>query len=196
MKNEYFRKLKNVKLKPIFNFLVLSVILSQNLNAQHLPECDTIVPFFSPDLTSSPNSMYITPEIIRKGQCCGGASNENYVSFYVTLHPNVASVEIGILPGYADPGGSGFYNVIVGGDTTATSGVCGPDVAGGDPTCITGSGPHKITYHKPGKNKVKYYLKQIPQPTFPQDDTTRIGCSLPLNIYGFPKIQVMLLSLY
>ena len=71
-----------------------------------LPECQSNVPFFILDLSSSPDSTYTTPEIVRTGQCCGDNNNQNYVSFYVKLHPDVAMVEIGIAPGYADPGGS------------------------------------------------------------------------------------------
>ena len=169
--------------------LFMCIGLYQNLFAQQLPECDPIVPFFTLDLSSDPDSIYTTPEIVRQGQCCGGAGNQNYVSFYVTLHPDVAQVEIGIAPGYADPGGSGNYNIITGGDLI-TPGVCGPDIDGGQQACIAGSGPHKLTYHKPGSNKVKYFLKQIPKPIYPADDTTRVGCSLPLEIFGLDSIVI------
>ncbi len=171
------------------SFCCLLLGFTSTTFAQQLPECDATVPFFVIDLSSDPDSTYTTPEIVRQGQCCGGASNQNYVSFYVTLHPDVAMIEIGIVPGYADPGGSGNYNIVSGGDLL-TPGACGPDIPGGQTACITGSGPHKVTYHKPGKNKVKYYLRQIPKPIYPQDDTTRVGCSLPLNIYGLDNISI------
>lgn len=160
------------------------------LKAQtQLPECQSVVPFFVINLSSDPDSTYTTPEIVRNGQCCGDNNNQNYVSFYVTLHPDVAMVEIGIAPGYADPGGSGFYRIITGGNLV-TPGTCNPGIAGGTPTCITGVGPHKITYHKPGSNKVKYYLRQIPKPIFPKDDSTRVGCTKPLEIFGLNNIQI------
>jgi gliding motility-associated-like protein len=184
---DFLQKLTNLKKRLLLSILVV-ISATSYLSAQQLLECDASVPYFILDLTANPDSTYTTPEIIRDGQCCSGASNENYVSFYVTLHPDVAMVEIGIAPGYADPSGSGFYNIIPG-DTT-TSETCGPDIAGGTPTCLTGVGPHKITYHKPGSNKVKYYLRQIPKPIYPADDTTRVGCSLPLDIYGLDTIQI------
>ncbi|MDX2360737.1 MAG: HYR domain-containing protein [Crocinitomicaceae bacterium] len=163
--------------------------IGMNGFAQQLPECDANVPFFIIDLSSNPDSTYTTPEIIRQEQCCGDANNQNYVSFYVTLHPDVAMIEIGIAPGYADPGGSGNYNIISGGDLI-TPGTCGANIPGGQTACITGVGPHKITYHKPGGNKVKYYLRQIPMPIYPADDTTRVGCSLPMDIYGLDNITI------
>jgi large repetitive protein len=178
----YFQKTQTIA-------LLMFAFMSFFSRAQQLPECGVDVPIFILDLTANPDSTYTTPEIVRTDQCCGGSGNDNYVSFYVTLHPDVAMVEIGIAPGYADPFGSGFYNIISGGNLI-TPGACGPDIPGGSTTCITGVGPHKIVYHKPGKNKVKYYLKQIPRPIFPQNDTTRVGCSLPLNIYGLNNIAI------
>lgn len=181
-------KTRRVLSQLLFLLLALggySTVYSQT----QIPECNSDVPFFVVDMSANPDSTYTTPEIVRNGQCCGDGSNQNYVSFYVTLHPDVAMVEIGIDPGYADPGGSGFYNIVSGGDLV-TPGACGVNIPGGTSTCITGSGPHKITYHKPGSNKVRYTVKQIPRPIFPADDTTRVGCDLPLNIYGLDTIQI------
>lgn len=150
----------HIKLKMVsYVSSLFLILLSFFTYSQQLPECDSSVPFFTLNLASNPDSIYTTPEIVRQGQCCGGGSNDNYVSFYVTLHPDVAMVEIGIEPGYADPGGAGNYNIISGGDLL-TPGICGPDIPGGQTACITGAGPHKITYYKPGKNKVKYYLNK------------------------------------
>jgi gliding motility-associated-like protein len=182
-------KKQRVQSKVLLTFLGILLFGSSLFSQTQLPECSSSVPFFILDLSSDPDSIYTTPEIVRTGQCCSGAGNDNYVSFYVTLHPDVAMVEIGIEPGYADPSGSGFYNIISGG-TILSPGTCGPDIPGGQPACITGSGPHKITYHKPGSNKVKYYLKQIPKPIFPADNSTRVGCSLPLSIYGLNDISI------
>jgi gliding motility-associated-like protein len=188
------KKLKSSFQKIASSFFVYTLIslglFSGAVKAQsQLPECQSSVPFFNLNLSADPDSTYVTPEITRNGQCCGASSSQNFVSFYVTLHPDVAMVEIGIMPGYADPGGSGNYIIVSGGDLN-TPGVCGTPIPGGTTTCITGVGPHKITYFKPGSNKVKYYLKQIPKPIFPFDDSTRVDCQLPLNIYGLNNIQI------
>lgn len=173
--------------RSTFRVLALVLLTGLILKSEHLyaqlPECEPGVPFFNIDLSSDPDSIYTTPEIVRNDQCCSGLNNRNYVSFNVLLHPSVAMVEIGIAPGYADPSGAGFYNIISGG-------VCGPDIPGGSSTCLTGSGPHQLVYHKPGSNRVKYYLKQTPEPIFPQDDTVRVGCSIPLPIFGLDTITI------
>lgn len=177
--------LKNGK---ILVFLLGILFFGNKHQAQtQLPECTADVPFFLLDLSASPDLTYTTPEFIRKAGCC--SDNDNYVSFYVTLHPDVAMFELVVAPGYADPPGSGNYNIISGGDLN-TPGACGTQIPGGAPICISGSGPHKIIYSKPGSNKIKYIFRQIPRPIFPADQSTRIGCSLPLNIYGLNAITM------
>ena len=178
-----------VGVENLFSFMIISVLCLQFVSAQSgLPECDSNVPFFNVDLSGSPDMSYETPNPIqRQGQCCDDGTNENYVSFYVTLHPDVAMFEILADGAIAD--GSSNYTIISGGDLD-TEGVCGTQVSGGSPVCITGEGPHKITYSKPGSNRVKYEFRQIPRPVFPDDVTTRIGCSLPLNIYGLDNVVI------
>ncbi len=172
----------------LYSFLVICGFFAHNAFAQtQLPECTANVPFFNLDLSASPDMSYTTPEVIRQPGCC--SDGDNYLSFYVTLNPNVAQFEIVVAPGYADPGGSGNYNIISGGDLI-TPGTCGTQIPGGSPICITGAGPHKILYSKPGKNKIKYIFRQIPKPVFPVDQSTRIGCSLPLSIFGLNNIVI------
>lgn len=180
--NQFIEKIK------ILVFVFGIPFLSNYLNSQtQLPECTANVPFFVLDLSSNPNLTFTTPEFIRQTGCCG--NGERYVSFYVTLHPSVAQFELVVAPGYADPSGSGNYNIISGGDLLIP-GACGVQIPGGGPICITGSGPHKIVYSKPGNNKIKYIFRQIPRPIFPEDQSTRISCSLPLNIYGLNGISI------
>ncbi len=167
--------------------LSLNVLSILGMAQSQLPECTSAVPFFNLDLSASPNLSYTTPEVVRTPSCCG--DGDNYLSFYVTLHPDVAMFEIVVAPGYADPGGSGNYNIISGGDLLVP-GACGAQIPGGAPICISGSGPHKILYSKPGKNKIKYIFRQIPKPIFPADQATRIGCSLPLEIFGLNNISI------
>jgi gliding motility-associated-like protein len=154
-----------------------------------LPECTAEVPFFELDLSANPNLSFTTPEFNRQPGCCGETeNNDDYVSFYVTLHPDVAMFELVVAPGYADPPGAGTYNIVSG--DMITPGSCGIDIPGGSPVCITGSGPHKITYLKPGNNKIKYIFRQIPKPIYPLDQPTRVGCTLPLPIYGLNGIII------
>ena len=178
--------LRSIRL--LFSFLLIYGFFAQNAFGQtYLPECTANVPFFNLDLSATPDMSYTTPEVVRQAGCCG--DGDNYISFYVILNPNVAQFEIVVAPGYADPGGSGNYNIISGGDLT-NPGSCGVQIPGGSPICITGPGPHKIIYSKPGKNKIKYIFRQIPKPIFPADQSTRIGCSLPLSIFGLNSISI------
>jgi hypothetical protein len=174
------------RLLSLIGFLLFAIPLYAQTK---LPECDADVPFFTFDLSGSPDTTFLTPKVERQGHCCGSTNSDLYLSFYATLHPQVAMFEIVVAPGYADPGGSGDYNIISGGDLTIP-GSCGTDIPGGQPVCISGSGPYKITYSKPGKNNIKYIFRQIPRPIFPANDTTRLGCSLPLAIYGLDAITM------
>lgn len=169
----------------------LALLCTFSVQAQYtqLPECTAAVPFFELDLSANPNLSFTTPEFNRQPGCCGETdNNDDYVSFYVTLHPDVAMFELVVAPGYADPPGAGIYNIVSG--DMITLGSCGTDIPGGAPVCITGSGPHKITYLKPGNNKIKYIFRQIPKPIYPLDQPTRIGCTLPLPIYGLNNITI------
>lgn len=174
------------RLIALIGFLLFAIPLYAQ---SQLPECESDVPFFDIDLSGSPDTSFTTPQVERNGSCCSSTNSDLYLSFYVDLHPQVAMFEIVVAPGYADPEGSGSYNIISGGDLS-TPGDCGTAIAGGDPVCISGSGPYKITYSKPGKNNIKYIFRQIPRPTYPPDGHTRVGCTLPLPIYGLDNIEI------
>jgi gliding motility-associated-like protein len=171
----------------------LALLCAFSVQGQYtqLPECTSIVPYFELDLSGNPDSSYQTPVINRQVGCCGNSGpNDDYVSFYVTLHPDVAMFELIVADGYADPPGSGaaFYNIISG--DMITSGSCGVDLPAGGPQCITGAGPHKITYRKAGNNDIVYIFRQIPKPIYPANQATRFGCTLPLPIYGLGNIAI------
>ena len=168
---------------------LLLLLSGQGIAQTQLPECTANVPFFVMDLSASPTLTYTTPEFVRQPGCCGAVSpTDDHVSFYVTLHPDVAMFELIVAPGYADPGGAGTYNIISG--DLLSPGDCGVSIPGGAPVCITGAGPHKIIYRKPGGNKIKYIFRQIPKPIYPLDQPTRLGCTLPLPIYGLNNISI------
>lgn len=169
------------------------ILLSNEAKSQVtiLPECINDVPLLYVDLSNAPDSTYISPELVRTGECCGGLGTARFISFYATLHPNAAMVEIGVAEG-ADPYGSGSYHFVDGGDLF-TPGTCVAPIPAGQPVCIPPgiTGPdYKIAFSKPGNNKNKFFFRQILKPTFPQDDSTRIGCSLPLDIYGLENIVI------
>ena len=82
MKNKltFFKRFE--KINSIFNLTLLLAFLNFNASAQlSLPECDATVPLLIVDLSSNPDSVYISPSIQRIDQCCGAVSNVNFVSF-------------------------------------------------------------------------------------------------------------------
>jgi len=120
----------------LFFTVFLFTFLSENTSAQVtiLPECINNVPLLYVDLSTAPDSTYISPLLNRTGECCGGTGTSRFISFYATLHPNAAMVEIGVAEG-ADPYGAGAYHFVDGGDLF-TPGTCLPEIPAGSPVCI------------------------------------------------------------
>jgi gliding motility-associated-like protein len=149
-----------------------------NFVQAQLPSCDPTVPFFEVDLTGSPDGFWESPSHIRRDNCCGTSSPDRCTSFEVTLDPGAAMINLEIVSGAVPPGAL-FYQID-----------CGPQIPVGQPICITGVGPHRITFCKPGNNENVYRISSIAMPIFPDDITTRIGCTKPFNIYGLESITI------
>jgi large repetitive protein len=174
-------KSKNKLLKLIFIALAINYSL---ISTAQLASCDAIVPYEFVDLRGNPDSVWYSPDHKRNGICCGNTSDSDSnqpvrcTSFEVYLDENVAMINFEIFSG-AEPPGALYYQVD-----------CGPKIFVGTPICISGSGPHQITFCKPGGNSNVYRITSISKPVFPKDDTTRVGCSLPLNIYGIKESSI------
>lgn len=132
--------------------------------------CDTTVPFFSVNLTGNPNGSWISPLTGRTGNCC--VNSMNCVEFQLTLDPAAIAINFQIASG-AIPSGSMFYQLN-----------CGPPVPVGQPICLTGPGPHTITFCKPGNNSNTYEITSIAAPQGSMDDTTSSGCSATASVTG------------
>ncbi|TXB67144.1 T9SS type B sorting domain-containing protein [Vicingus serpentipes] len=162
---------KNIYIKSFilaFSFLTFS----QTAKAQ-LDSCDASVPYHYVDLTGQPEGSWLSPPHKRDGSCCGAAPN--CTSFEVLLDSNAAALSFQFYSG-AVPTGSLSYQID-----------CGPSVAVGEPICIAGVGPHRITFCKPGSNTNEYLITSIAKPTFPQDDSIRSGCSKKIEVLGFEE---------
>lgn len=172
MKKSFLRNL--VKWRFILLVLFCGFNSLDKIYAQ-VPTCDANVPYFYVNLTGQPEGQWTSPTHSRQGSCCG--SSTRCTSFEVLLDSNAAMVEVGFDlvndPSQALPGGSLYYQIN-----------CGPEISVGTPICITGVGPHHITFCKPGNNTNTYYVRSIAKPVFPPNDTVRIGCSHPLNVLG------------
>jgi gliding motility-associated-like protein len=73
---------------------------------------------------------------------------------------------------------------------------CGTPMAVGTPICLSGPGPHYLTFCKSGNNTNTYRVTSIPRPTFPKTDTVRIGCSKYLDVLGLDSATITWTSIY
>ena len=153
-------------------------LLWNSQSIAQLATCGAEVPFFQVDLTGQPDGIWESPSHIRKGNCCGTSSPDRCTSFEVILDAGAAMINLEIVSG-AVPEGALFYQID-----------CGPTIPVGEPICISGVGPHNITFCKPGNNQNIYRISSIAQPLFPDDIFTRIGCTAPFNIYGLEGITI------
>jgi gliding motility-associated-like protein len=82
-------------------------------------------------------------------------------------------INFGISSG-AIPPGAIFYQIN-----------CGPPIAIGTPICLSGAGPHILTFCKPGNNINTYTISAIPKPVVPDSILVRNGCTSTLAVTGF-----------
>lgn len=137
-------------------------------------QCDPTVPLYNVDLTGHPDTTWTLLEIDaddRLGQCCGVPSNNNCIQFILTLDPNAA----GVFFDYDGAGAFGSLNWQIG---------CGAPASLKDTICITGVGPHVLTFCKPGSDGGNYFMRSVAKPTFPSDQAVPLGCERPLEVLG------------
>ncbi|MFC2111556.1 hypothetical protein ACFLQ5_03810, partial [Bacteroidota bacterium] len=146
-------------------------------------QCDTLTPSFIVDLSSAANNSWVSTAVIRDGSCCSGTGN-NCIEFVLTLHPNAAGMLFEIVSG-AIPGGSMYYQIGCSSPTTV-----------GQPLCISGAGPHLITFCKPGANVNTYSIKSFPKPTASGDIIVNEGCIGKFGSEGFDLSTINWTSIY
>ncbi|NNC94038.1 MAG: T9SS type B sorting domain-containing protein [Chitinophagales bacterium] len=134
--------------------------------------CDPGTPFFVVDLSNSPDSVYVSPVTSRSNQCCGLSNPFVCVEFEIHLHPQTSGVNFGIFSG-AIPPGSLSYQVN-----------CGPAVSVGEPICLSGPGPHILTFCKPGGNANEYFISAIPILPLAPDINLTENCDLTISVEG------------
>ncbi len=143
--------------------------------------CDNNTPFFIADLSGNPDTSYISPSVVRKGRCCGevGPPPPRCIEFEITLHPDALGIAFDFYSG-AEPTGAMYYQIN-----------CGDPIPVGEPVCLSGVGPHTLTFCKPGSNQNEYTIISFgPQITAP-DEEVRAGCETIMMATGFlePTIQ-------
>jgi len=147
-------------------------------------QCDPNVPTFTVDLSSNKDSVWISPNIIRDGSCCDSKKNERCLHFIVTLSPDAEALNFNVYSG-AMPSGALFYQI-----------GCGGPIAVGEPICLSGPGPHEITFCKPGNNAHEYSITSIPNPSVGPDAVVNDGCTISLEAFNFDPPTVTWQSVY
>ena len=132
--------------------------------------CGPDVPHYIVDLSSDPDSTWISPSDVRFGDkdepcntCCTAnveePDNERCVSFELTLHPDAQGINFFIASG-APPQGSLGWRLMFPGDGDT----CGVENPGNADVCLTGPGPHYISFCKPGNNPNSYGIRSFGTP--------------------------------
>ncbi|MGZ3921865.1 MAG: hypothetical protein ACXVC7_16315, partial [Bacteroidia bacterium] len=168
--------------QALLSFIWVMFLFSQQTMRSQAP-CMPTVPSYTVNLTGYPAGVWTSPNVSRNDQCCGVLAPNQCIYFYLTLDPNAAGIQIDMIG--ADPAGSLFYNI-----------GCTGNYPGGTIKCISGVGPHQITFCKPGGNANIYKITSISKPLFPKDDTVRIGCKHKFVTLGIVNSSVTWQSIY
>ncbi len=134
------------------------------VNSKLFSQCDVSTPLFNVDFSSTLDTLWISPDTIRSGLCCGSSNPDKCVSFLVTLPSNASGIIFNIYSG-AIPPGALFYQID-----------CGTPTQVGQPLCLNGSGPFLITFCKPGNNQNQYSILPIPNADAGPDIAVNDGC--------------------
>ncbi len=168
-----------IKLHSIVTILFFIVFAGlQNVSAQ-TSNCTGGTPSYTVNLSSNTSGVWTSSSLLRAGECCGGGSgNNNCVEFIVTLSPNAEAFVLDIISG-ATPSGSLSYTVN-----------CGTPTPIGGKFCVTGAGPHYISFCKNGGNENTYRITSIPKPMVSANMVTRVGCNSQLVAFGFQESTI------
>lgn len=111
--------------------------------------CDSLVPYFSIDLSAKSDSIWVSPSTPRDGYCCGAISPDKCIEFEVTISPIALGVIVHIYSSYF--GAAPFVNYNCSSLTPVEDTIFFPT-----------SGPHSLTLCKPGNTVWIYAIESIP----------------------------------
>lgn len=135
--------------KLVIALVVLMLLTAISLFAQ---PCDPMTPTFNVNLTGNPSGAWVSPSIQRNGLCCTASGSDVCIEFMITLDPLSTGISFDIVSGAVPPGAL-YYQI-----------ACGPLVPVGQQICLSGIGPHRLTFCKPGNNPNSYSITSIPAP--------------------------------
>ena len=158
-------------------FVVFAMLIALESYSQS-GNCDATVPFFSLDFSGNPDTLWVSPDIQKVDQCCGAKKNENCVEFEVTLDPDAEGIIFQIAEGAKPKGGTDWQLN------------CGSTHDITDTICISGIGPHFITFCKPGSDMNKYSISSISAPAVTPAQIVSDGCTGTMTAYGFEESSI------
>ncbi|MEX2590883.1 MAG: gliding motility-associated C-terminal domain-containing protein [Chitinophagales bacterium] len=140
--------------------------------------CDPITPFYVVNLDGDPNGTYISPQDSRKGNCCNTNFPDRCIEFEITLDQAAVGIMFDLYSG-AVPQGAMYYQIN-----------CGPLVPVGNFICLSGPGPHTLTFCKPGNNPNRYFIQSLEAAYAVPKDSVRVGCTTDITISGFIESSI------
>ena len=168
------QKVKQVFACRAIRAVVLSAIISLCFTQTNtlIAQCDPGVPAFVADLRGNADSVWISPNVSRQDNCCGTTNPDRCIKFTVYLDAGSQGIRFDFASG-AVPSGSLFYQI-----------GCGPSYAVGADICLSGTGPHELTFCKPGNNPNEYSITAIPSPSISPNITVSMACTDTLTVSG------------
>ena len=163
---------------------LLAIVFIMVVMAPASAQCDASVPSLVVDLSASPSATFTSPLIVRNGYCCGNTGNDVCIRFEITLHPDAQGFNFEVCEG-AVPGGSMYYQLD-----------CGPQVQVGQPICLSGEGPHILTFCKPGNNANRYCITSLPAPAAGPAIAVSEGCTGTLTSNNYTPGTVQWTSVF
>lgn len=145
-------------------------------------QCGPNTPSYSIDLSGNPDSAWVSPWIFRADSCC--SPQTKCVEFSLVLDSAAKGIIFDVCDG-ALPSGSLFYRVD-----------CGPETPVGNVLCLSGPGPHNITFCKPGNNQNLYCIQSISDPKAGPDIAVSDGCIDTLTANGFEDTTITWTSIF
>ena len=139
--------------------------------------CDPTTPTFTIDLTGNSDSVWTSASVARDGFCCTASGSDKCIEFNLTLDANANGIQLEIISG-ALPA-SLTYQV-----------GCGTIYQMGDPVCLSGVGPHRITFCKPGGNVNEYRITSIPKPSLSGSAIVSESCNGLLVVQGLDESTI------
>ncbi|MFT5969733.1 MAG: hypothetical protein ACI8ZO_000229, partial [Flavobacteriales bacterium] len=164
-------------MKTLIGIVVLVMMFGEGmLYAQS--SCDNNTPSTTLDFSNNSDTVWVSPSIQRRGNCCSTSNPDRCLEFVITLSEDAEGLEFDIDEG-AEPSGSGFYQIN-----------CGPLIPLGTTVCLSGPGPHYLTMCKPGANENTYTIRSVPKPVVGPPIAVNDGCTGFVYATGFQESTI------